>query len=50
MIEVISERFDNLPKEKQDEILVHELQHIPKKFTGGLRKHDKKKLPKYIKL
>jgi len=50
VIEVLSERFDNLSKEKQDEILVHELKHIPKRFTGGLRRHDKHKLPKHIKL
>ena len=50
VIEVIGERFDHLSKEKQDEILIHELKHIPKRFTGGLRKHDKKKLSKYIRL
>jgi len=50
VIEVLSERFDNLSKEKQDEILIHELKHIPKRFTGGLRKHDRQKLPKHIKL
>jgi len=50
VIEILSERFDNLGKEKQDEILIHELKHIPKRFTGGLRKHDKKKLPKEIRI
>ncbi|MFH1450422.1 MAG: putative metallopeptidase [archaeon] len=48
VIEVLSEKFDKLPKEKQDEILVHELKHIPKRFSGGLRRHDKEKLPKHI--
>jgi predicted metallopeptidase len=50
VIEIIGERFDPLPKEKQDEILIHELMHIPKKFTGGLRKHDIHKLPKHINI
>ena len=50
VIEIISENFDHLSEEKQDEILLHELKHIPSKFTGGLRKHDKAKLPKHIKL
>lgn len=50
IIEVIGERFDPLEKEKQDEILIHELKHIPKHFTGGLRKHNKKNLKKHIKL
>lgn len=42
-IEVLSENFDNLPKKKQDEILLHEIAHIPKTFTGALLPHTHKR-------
>lgn len=38
-IEVLSEKFDHLPQDKQDEILMHELAHIPKNFSGALLAH-----------
>lgn len=43
VIEVVSEKFDNLPQIKQDEILLHELVHIPKNFSGSLMPHIRKR-------
>ena len=41
LIEVISERFDKLPKIEQTKTIIHELMHIPKTFGGGFIHHDK---------
>jgi len=38
-IEVISEKFDNLSLDDQERILIHELLHIPKTFSGALAAH-----------
>lgn len=39
VIEVISKYFDKLPKKEQDKVLLHELSHIPKNFSGALVPH-----------
>lgn len=38
-IEVISEKFDHLKLDDQERILIHELLHIPKTFSGALVPH-----------
>lgn len=42
ILEVISERFDKLPQTQKDRILLHELAHIPKSFSGALVSHRRK--------
>lgn len=39
IIEVLSESFDHLPEPERDRILIHELTHIPKTFSGALVPH-----------
>jgi len=41
LIEVIHEKFDNLPEEEQTKVIIHELMHIPKAFGGGFIHHNK---------
>ncbi len=41
IIEVISHYFDNLPLEHQDRVLLHEIGHIPRNFSGALVPHTR---------
>ena len=43
VIEVLSEKFDGLSQDKKDKILLHELAHIPKNFSGSLLPHIRKR-------
>jgi len=40
-LEVISEKFDRLDLERQKRVLLHELGHIPKNFSGSLLHHGR---------
>lgn len=39
VVEVISEKFDELAEQDQTRTIIHELMHIPEAFGGGFRHH-----------
>lgn len=39
IVEVLSEHYDNLTDSEKDKVLLHELTHIPKNFSGALVPH-----------
>lgn len=40
VIEVISKRWDKLPQHEKERVMIHELMHIPKTFSGALVPHN----------
>ncbi len=39
VVEIIEPEFSRLPPEEQDRVLIHELLHIPRTFSGAIRPH-----------
>lgn len=51
IIEVISEKYDGLSEKQKEKVLLHEIAHIPKNFSGSLVPHIRKgKRSFYLKL
>ncbi len=43
VLEVISEHFDELSQKEKDKVLLHELAHVPRNFSGALLAHTRKR-------
>ena len=41
VLEVISEKFDRQPEDEKIKIMIHELMHIPKNFSGAVLSHSR---------
>jgi predicted metallopeptidase len=39
IIEVISEEYDRLQQTEKERVVIHELMHIPSRFSGGFVPH-----------
>jgi predicted metallopeptidase len=39
IIEILSQHFDHLPNDDKIRVIIHELMHIPKNFSGALIPH-----------
>jgi len=50
VIEVIAERYDRLTEREKEAVLLHEIAHIPKNFSGALIPHYKRGKRQFTKL
>lgn len=48
IIEVISEEYDRLDLTEREKVVIHELMHIPSKFSGGFVPHKGKVTKKNV--